>query len=80
MCDFYYNKMVKRYGNRVKLLITDTDSFILHVQTPDVYRDMVEDLGSYDTSDYPQTHFAYSTKSKKVLGKMKDELNGRPVQ
>ena len=72
--------MVKRYGNRVKLLMTDTDSFILHVQTPDVYRDMVENFGSYDTSDYSQTHFAYSTKNKKVLRKMKDELNGRPVQ
>ena len=80
MYDFYYNKMVKRYGSRVKLLITDTDSFILHVQTSDVYRDMVEDINAYETSDYPQNHFAYNVKNKKVLGKMKDELNGRPVR
>ena len=80
MYDFYYNKMVKRYGSSVKLLMTDTDSFIIHVQTPDVYRDMAEDIDAYDTSDYPQNHFAYSVKNKKVLGKMKDELNGRPVQ
>ena len=58
----------------------DTDSFIIHAQTPDVYRDMVEDIDAYDTSDYPQNHFAYNIKNKKVIGKMKDELNGRPVQ
>ena len=72
--------MVTRYGSRVKLLMTDTDSFILHVQTPDVNKDMLEDIDAYDTGDYPQNHFAYSNKNKKVLGKMKDELNGRPVQ
>ena len=79
MYDFYYNKMGTRYGSCVKLLMTNTDSFILHVQTPDVYRDMLEDIDAYDTSNYPQNHFAYN-KNKKVLGKMKDELNGRTVQ
>ena len=72
--------MVKRYGSRMKLLMTDTYSFICHVQTPNVYRDMVEDIDAYDTSDYPQNYFAYNVKSKKVLGKMKEELNGKPVQ
>ena len=80
MYDFYYKKMVTKYGSRVKLLMTDTDSFILHIQTPDIYRDMLEDVDAYDTCDYPQNHFACSNKNKKVLGKMKDELNGRPVQ
>ena len=28
----------------------------------------------------PKTHFAYSKKNKKVLGKMKDEYNGCPVK
>ena len=59
--------MVKRYGSRVKLLMTDTDSFILHVQTPDVYRDMGENIDAYDTSDYPQNDFTYNVKNKKVL-------------
>ena len=80
MYDFYNNKMVKRYGSRVKLLMTDTDSFIIHVQTSDIYRDIIKDLEAYDTSDYPPNHFAYSNKNKKVLGKMKDELNIRPVR
>ena len=67
--DFYYNKMVTRYGSRVKLLMTDKVRFILHVQTPDVYRDMLENIDAHDTNDYPQNHFACSNKNKKVLGK-----------
>ena len=43
--------------------MTDTNSFILHVQTPDFYRDMLENIDAYDTSDYPQNHFAYSNKN-----------------
>jgi hypothetical protein len=31
----------------------------------------------FDFSDYPQDHFLYSAKNKKVIGKMKDEANGR---
>jgi hypothetical protein len=34
----------------------------------------------YDTSDYPLSHPAYNTINKKVLGKMKDETNGRPIK
>ena len=55
--------MVKQYGSPVKLLMTDTDSFNFHVQNPDVYWDMVEDIDVYETSDYPQNHFAYNVKN-----------------
>jgi hypothetical protein len=30
----------------------------------------------FDTSDYPKDHPLYSDKNKKVIGKLKDELNG----
>lgn len=33
----------------------------------------------FDTSDYPANHPLYSTRNKKVIGKMKDELNGVPI-
>ena len=80
MIEFHYAKMKSRYGERVKLLMTDTDSFIYHIQTTDVYADMIDDLESYDTSDYPPTHPTYSKKNAKVLGKMKDEYNSRPIK
>jgi len=33
----------------------------------------------YDFSDYPKDHRCYSTENKKVIGKFKDECNGRPI-
>ncbi|MEH0008405.1 MAG: hypothetical protein V6Z82_06750 [Flavobacteriales bacterium] len=73
MYDFYYNNLKKKYGENVELLYTDTDSLLLEVQTEDFYEDMLKDKESYDTSNYPKEHKLFSTKNKKVLGKMKDE-------
>ena len=36
MHDWYYNILKKVYGGRVRMLNTDTDSFIVHVQTDDI--------------------------------------------
>jgi hypothetical protein len=81
MYEFHYNKMMVKYGGseRAKLLLTDTDSLVYLVQTPDVYRDMMDDLASYDTSDYPRDHPAYSSVNAKRLGCMKDEYNSKPI-
>ncbi|KAL9984486.1 hypothetical protein ACROYT_G006784, partial [Oculina patagonica] len=73
MYDFYYNNLKKKYGENIELLYTDTDSLLLEVKTEDFYEDMLEDKESYDTSNYPLEHRLFSTKNKKVLGKMKDE-------
>ncbi|XP_031550280.1 uncharacterized protein LOC116287732, partial [Actinia tenebrosa] len=79
MYEFYYDKLKPKYGDRCHLLYTDTDSLILEVQTEDVYQDCLEDLDEYDTSAYPKEHFLYSAKNKKVIGKMKDEMSGKPI-
>lgn len=79
MYDFYYNQMKAQYGDRVELLYTDTDSLLLEIQTEDVYRDMGQHAGLYDTSNYQEDHLLHSTANKKVLGKMKDECSGRPI-
>jgi hypothetical protein len=34
----------------------------------------------FDTSEYDPDHPLYSTENKKVLGKMKDETHGIPIQ
>ena len=41
---------------------------------------MKEDLWMYDTSNYPQDHPLYDDKTKKVLGKMKDECGGTAIE
>ena len=41
---------------------------------------MQEDSELFDTSEYSSDHFLFSTGNKKVLGKMKDETYGLPIQ
>ena len=77
MYDFYYNQLKKQYGDRVRLLYTDTDSVIIHVRTDDLYEDMKKNMDLYDTSNFPEDHPSYCTTNKKVVGKFKDELGGK---
>lgn len=67
--------MVKaKYGDKAKLLFTDTDSLCYHIETEDAYKDLEGDLGTYfDFSAYPEDHPLHSTKNKKVPGFFKDE-------
>ena len=67
------------YGDRCQLLCTDTDSLMYRIETKDLYADMLKNLDWYDTSEYPSNHPCYSSKNKRVPGKMKDELNGMPM-
>ncbi|MEN0016512.1 MAG: DNA polymerase, partial [Bacteroidota bacterium] len=80
MYQFYYEKLKPKYGNKCRLLYTDTDSLLVVIRTGDVYEDTLEDLDEYDTSGYPEGHFLYSKKNKKVIGKMKDEMAGTPIE
>jgi len=78
MYDFQYNDILYVYGERAKLLFTDTDSLTYHIRTDDLYKDMFEHLDVYDTSDYPADHFLHNKTNAKVIGKFKDESNGIP--
>jgi hypothetical protein len=80
MYDFYYNYLKVVYGNdKIQLQMTDTDSFLFHCETNDFYDDMKRNSSLFDTSDYPQDHPCYSVTNKKALGRMKDEMNGKPI-
>ena len=76
----YHYQMKEIYGDRLKLCFTDTDSLLYEVQTDDIYKDMQQNLDWYDTSDYPVDHPLHSNVNKKVLGKMKDEMAGVPIE
>ena len=79
MYNFHYNVIRERYGSNAQLLFTDTDSLMYSIETPDVYRDMGEQLQHYDTSDYPTDHPLHSKTNAKIVGVFKDELNGTPA-
>ena len=72
----HYN-LKNHYGNKLKLLMTDTDSLVYQVETEDIYKDIKENINDYDTSNYPSFHELYSKKNKAVLKKMKDEYGGK---
>ena len=55
MYDFYYNYLKQKYGDKVKLLFSDTDSLMCEIQTEDFYKDISGDVKDrFDTSDYPE--------------------------
>ena len=72
MYQFWYEHLKNKY--KVELVYTDTDSFIIEVETDDIYKDMFEDKHLYDFSEYPKDHPNYDITNKKVLGKFKDEM------
>ena len=79
MYDFHYNYIKKKYGDKAKLLLTDTDSLMYEIQTEDFYKDISGDVKDrFDTSNYPFDHPSgiLSGINKKVLGMFKDETNG----
>ena len=77
MYDFHYGFIKNKYGNRVKLLFTDTDSLCYEVQTKDVYEDMYENKEMFDLSDV-NGKFNDNT-NKKVLGKFKPEMTNSTI-
>ena len=80
MHKFHYEEILSKYGSRAKLAYIDTDSFIYHIQTPDLYKDMAYNMDAYDSSDYPVDHPLHSRTNAKVLGKMKDECSSLAPQ
>ena len=57
MYDFHYNYIVKKYGQKQKLLFTDTDSLAYEIKTEDSYQDISSDVEEkFDTSNYAKNH------------------------
>jgi len=83
MYDFHYNYINDKYGDRAKLLFTDTDSLCYEIKTDDFYVDIADDIESrFDTSDYPKDHPSgvKSGVNKKVIGMFKDEAGGKQIE
>ena len=76
MGKFWYTVLKPKYGENIKLLLSDTDSFIYAVYTEDGYQDLY-DLREYmDLSGYSNTSplaSFYDPVNKKVPGKFSDE-------
>ena len=74
MYKLYYNIFKKYYGEKIKLLYTDTDSFIFNIETEDVLSDLHNQFGYLmDFSNFPRDHEYFSNENKKKLGYLKLE-------
>ena len=80
MSDFHYSYFIGKYGGRAKPLFTNTDSLTYAIETPDVYSDFDKDRHLFNSSDYPSDSPFCFSENKKVIGKMKDEAAGCPIQ
>ena len=50
--EFWYDDIKPKYGDRAKLCYMDTDSFIIHIETEDFYRNIADDVERwFDTSN-----------------------------
>ena len=52
MCEFWYDYIKPKYGENAKLRFMDTDSFIVHVKTDDIFKYIPKDVKKrFDTSN-----------------------------
>ena len=82
MYDFHYNYIKTKYGDKAKLLFTDTDWLAFEIKTKDFYKDINPDIEKlFDTSDYPTNHPSgiKTGLNSKVLGMFKDEAGGKQI-
>ena len=77
--DFHYNYIKRKYGDKAKLLFTDTDSLTFEIETKDIYSDFWNDKDKFDNSDYSPDSPYFNETNKKVIGKFKDEAAGTPI-
>ena len=53
MYEFRYDYVKPKYGENAKLCYIDTDNFIVHVKTDDIYKDIREDIETrFDASNF----------------------------
>lgn len=78
--NFFYNFIKKQYGDKASLCYTDTDSLILQIHTNNVYDDIKENIELFDTSNFSIPNVHNIPKTQSVVGKMKDEYSGMPIE
>ena len=80
MYDFHYNYILDTFKENVKMLYTDTDSFIYEFKCDDIYEYMKRDIDRFDTSNFPENNvYNMPRVNKKVMGKFKSETSSKLI-
>ena len=77
MYDFHCNFIKKHFDP--KLVFTDTDSLTNEIKSEDVYEEFLKHKHLFDFSNYPKDSKFFDQANKKVIGKMKDDSEGKII-
>ena len=77
MYDFHYNFIKKHFD--AELLFTDTDSLTYEIKSKDVYEELFKHRHLFDFSNFSKESKVYDNQNKMVVGKMKMEHKGIPI-
>ena len=77
ICSFHYSFIKKNFD--AELFLTDTESSICEIKSEDVYKDFYIDKHLVDLSNYPKDSTFFDPVNEKVIGKMKDVHQGKPI-
>ena len=77
VCDLHY-RFIKKHLD-ADLLFTDTDSLTYEIKSKDVYEEFFKHKHLFDFSNYPKNSKFFDETNKKVIGKMKDEFEGKII-
>ncbi|XP_060868610.1 uncharacterized protein LOC132943592 [Metopolophium dirhodum] len=82
MYEYHYDVMQRHYGDKIKLMYTDTDSLIYYIETQDFYVDLAANsnlLDRMDTANLPTDHPCYVASRKKDPGLFSDEVDANII-
>ena len=80
MYEFWYDYIKPKYDDKARLCYMDTDSSVIHIKTGYFYKDIANDVEKwFETSKYNEKDKwpLLTGKNEKVIGKFKDELDGK---
>ena len=76
--EFWHDYIKPMHQSSAILCYMDTGSFIINIKTEDFYEDIANDVDKrFDASNYEVNRPLPKRKNKKVIGLMKDELEGK---
>ena len=78
MYEFYYYCLLPKFGDRLRLCFTDTDSFTCHITSVDLHGELAAISDWLDTSNFAEDHPLYSSANLRTLGKFKSETGDVP--
>ena len=77
MYDFHCSFIKKHF--HAELLFTDTDSLTYEIKSKDVLEEFFKHKHLFDFSNYPKDSKFFDQANKKVIGKMKDDSEGKII-